>query len=173
MSSAPTPDGQSSFKALLRASDLLSEWEQARPCDAAPIMPMLRTAFNQFMAEVLSDTHETNLDIVDARDVLRGAAGLAIGCANASGPRRVQQALQEAYQNMQAVGPLTAPQGRILLLVQSRPDAELEMDELIDITDTMRRNVGLEWEMVFGYGIVLNLPAEIRLTFMLAPSSPQ
>ena len=122
---------------------------------------------------MLSDTQETNLVRTDVQEVLSEATGLTIGRAEASGPNRVQQALRGAYLNTQFVGPRAAPKGRILLLVQSRPDTELEMDELTDLTGTLWQNAGLEWEMVFGHGIVLNLPAEIRLTFMLAPSSPQ
>ena len=152
---------------------LLSEWEEARPADAAPVTPALRTAFARFVADVLSDTQETNLVKADVQDVLTEAAGLAIGRAEAAGPGRVQQALREAYRDMQVIGPRTAPTGRILLLVQSRPGTELEMDELIDLTGSLWQNAGLEWEMVFGHGSVPDLPAEIRLAFILAPSSPQ
>ena len=130
----PTPPSQSGSEALL------SEWEEARPANAAPVTLELRTAFTRFVAEVLSDTQETNLHIADVHEVLRGAAGLTIGRGEASGPGRAQQALQEAYQAAQAVSPHAAPRGRILLLVQSRPDTELEMDELTDITETMWLN---------------------------------
>ena len=155
------------------AEALLSAWEEARPAGAVPVTPALRTAFSFFATEVLSDTRETNLVVADVQDVVSGAAGLAIGSAEASGLGRVQQALREAYLNMQVVGPRTAPNGRILLLVQSRPGTELEMDELTDLTQTLRRNAGMAWEMVFGHGLVPNLPAEIRLAFILAPRRPQ
>jgi cell division GTPase FtsZ len=168
-----TPASQSSSEALLRAADLLSEWEQLRPAGAVPLTLELRTAFNQFVAEVLSTTQETNLEIADVQEVLRKAAGLTIGCGEASGPGRAQQALQAAYQTIQSVGPGTASQGQILLLLQSRPDTELEMDELTDITETMWRNAGREWEIVFGHGVAPGLPAEIRVRFLLAPSSAQ
>ena len=173
MSTPPTPAGPPDSETLLQPVHLLAQWERARPADSNQVTPELRTAFNQFVAEVLSDTQETNLELADVQDVLRQAAGLTVGRAEASGPSRAQQALKEAYQTAQAVGPGTACQGQILILLQSRPDAELEMDELTDITETMWRNVGPEWELVFGYGIVPGLPAEIRLTFLLAPSSAQ
>lgn len=173
MSTPPTPAGPPDSETLLQPVHLLAQWERARPADSNQVTPELRTAFNQFVAEVLSDTQETNLELADVQDVLRQAAGLTVGRAEASGPGRAQQALKEAYQTAQAVGPGTACQGQILILLQSRPDAELEMDELTDITETMWRNVGPEWELVFGYGIVPGLPAEIRLTFLLAPSSAQ
>ena len=41
-----------------------------------------------------------------------------------------------------------------------------------NITETLWRNAGPECEMVFGHGTVRGLPTEIRLTFVLAPSSP-
>jgi len=59
----------------------------------------------------------------------------------------------------------------MLLLVQSRPDTELEMDELTDITETMWRNAGPDWEMIFSHGIVPGLTAEIRLIFLLVTNS--
>ena len=122
---------------------LLSEWEEVRPVDAAPVTPALRSAFTHFVAEVLSDTQETNLVRTDVQEVLSEATGLTIGRAEASGPNRVQQALRGAYLNTQFVGPRAAPKGRILLLVQSRPDTELEMDELTDLTGTLWQNAGL------------------------------
>ena len=173
MPAAPTPAGPPDSETSLQPAQLLAQWERARSADSAQVTAGLRTAFNQFVAEVLSDTQETNLELADVQDVLRQAIGLTVGRAEASGMGRAQQALKEAYQTAQAVGPGTASQGQILILLQSRPDAELEMDELTDITETMRRNAGPEWELVFGYGIVPGLPAEIRLTFLLAPSSAQ
>jgi len=173
MPTATTPAGPPDSETSLQPAQLLAQWERARSADSAQVTAELRTAFNQFVAEVLSDTQETNLELADVQDVLRQAIGLTVGRAEASGTGRAQQALQEAYQMAQAVGPGTAPQGQILILFQSRPDAELEMDELTDITETMWRNAGQEWELVFGHGIVPGLPAEIRLTFLLAPSSAQ
>ena len=173
MPPASIPASQSSSEALVQGANLLSEWEQARPADSAPVTPELRTAFKQFVAEVLSATQETNLDMADVQEVLREAVGLTIGRAEGSGPGRAQQALQAAYQNTHAVGPGTASKGQILLLVQSRPDTELDMGELTDITETMWRNAGPEWEMIFGHGIVPGLPAGIRLMFLLAPSGAQ
>ena len=173
MPTAPTPVGPPDSETSLYPAHLLAQWERVRSADLTQVTPELRTAFNQFVAEVLSDTQETNLELADVQDVLRRAVGLTIGRAEASGPGRGQQALQEAYQTAQAVGPGTASQGQILILLQSRPDAELEMDELTNITETMWRNAGPEWELVFGHGIVPILPAEIRLTFLLAPSSAQ
>lgn len=171
MPTAQTPAGPPDSETSLQPDYLLAQWERARPADSAQVTPELRTAFNQFVAEVLSDTQETNLELADVQDVLRQAAGLTIGRAKASGPSRAQQALQQAYQTAQAVGPGTASRGQILILLQSRPDAELEMDELTDITETMLRNAGTEWELVFGHGIVPGLPAEISLTFLLAPNA--
>ena len=168
-----TPANPLSSEVLLQAAVPLDEWEQVRPDDSSPVTLELRTAFNQFVAEVLSDTQETNLTMADVQEVLSAAAGIAIGRAEASGPGRAQHALQEAYKNMHAVGPYTAPQGRIILSVQSRPDTDFEMDELTSITETMLLNVGLEWELIFGYGVVPSLTAEVRLTFLLAPRTVQ
>ena len=163
----------SSAEALRHATCMLFEWAQTRPVNSAAVPLGLRIAFAQLVGEVLSGATETNLYLADVQEVLRRATGLIVGRGEASGPGRALQALQEAYRNTQAVGPQTAPSGRILLLVQSRPGAEPRMNELTNITETLWRNAGPEWEMVFGHGTVPGLPTEIRLTFMLAPSSPQ
>ena len=168
---APTPVFLYNSKAFNQAVILLSEWEQARPANSAVVTSELRTAFIQFVGAVLNDTQETNLDIADVQKGLHRAAGLAIGRGEASGPGRANRALLQAYRSTQSVGPSAAVQGQLLLLLQARPDAELEMEELTDITETMWRNAGPEWELVFGHGIVPSLSAEIRLTFLLAPSS--
>lgn len=166
---ASTSASQLSSEVLLRATALFSQWENARPVGSIPLSSEFRNAYDQFVAEVLSDSQETNLGIADVEEVLCMATNLAVGRAEASGPGRALRALHEANQNAQATGPRTSTQGRIILLIQSRPDAELEMDELTNVTENLLRNVGPEWEMIFGYGIVPNLPAEFRLTFLLAP----
>ncbi|GAA4361801.1 hypothetical protein GCM10023185_29080 [Hymenobacter saemangeumensis] len=152
-----------------RASDILFEWERTRPAGTLFITPDLRTLFNELVAEVVSNTQETNLDIADVQWALRSATSLSIGRGEASGPDRAHQALLQAYQNTHTTGLLTAPQGRMLLILQSRPDSELEMDELTIITEAFWRNAGSGWEMVFGHSILPNLAAEIMLMFLLAP----
>ena len=169
----PIPAGLSSAEALRHAAYMLSEWEQARPVNSAAVTPGLRTAFAQLVGEVLSGANETNLYLADVQEVLRKATGLIVGRGEASGPGRAHQALQKAYRNTQAVGPQIATSGLILLLVQSRPGAEPQMDELTNISETLWQNAGPEWEMVFGHGTVPGLPTEIRLTFVLAPSCSQ
>ena len=154
---------------LLQAAALLSQWELARPAGSAPLTPELRTAFMQYAAEILSDSQETNLYIADLQEVLRGAIGLAIGRAEASGSGRAMGALATAYQNMQTIEPHNASHGRIMLSIQSRPDAEIEMAEWTEITEALLRNTGQNWELIFGYGVLPTLPSEIRLTILLAP----
>ena len=168
---APTPVFLSNSKAFNQAAILLSEWEQARPANSAVVTSELRTAFIQFVGAVLNDTQETNLDIADVQKGLHRAAGLAIGRGEASGPGRANRALLQAYRSTQSVGPSAAVQGQLLLLLQARPDAELEMEELTEITETMGRDTGSEWEIIFGYGVVPDLPAEIRFAFLSAPST--
>ena len=123
---------------LLTAIRLLGEWEQTRPVSAPPLGAAVRGAFAQFVAEALRGNQDTNLDEGDVRDVLRGAAGLGVGRAETSGAGRALRALAEAYHTQASVGPGRAPRGRVLLSIQSRPDAELEMDELTDVVETVQ-----------------------------------
>ena len=159
----------SSSEVRLQAANLISAWEHARPSGSPPITPEFKAAYDQFVEEALTDNQETNLEVADLREALNGACGIAIGRAEASGPGRALRALSEAYQNRQVVENRTAAPGKVLLAIQSQSDAELQMDELTDITETLQGHLGCDWEMVFGHGIVPELPAELRIMFVLAP----
>ncbi|MET4073615.1 hypothetical protein [Hymenobacter sp. UYCo722] len=134
-------------------------------------MPEFRAAYDQFVEEALSGTQETNLEVADLREILLDSCGIAIGRAEASGPGRALRALAEAYQRPQVVGNQTATQGKVLLAIQTQPAAELQMDELTDITETLQKSLGYDWEMIFGHGIVPDLANELRIMFVLAPGT--
>ena len=164
-------DQQPSSEIQLQAATLLSEWEQSQPSGLPPVMPEFRAAYDQFVGEALSGTQETNLEVADLREILLDSCGIVIGRAGASGPGRALRALAEAYQRPQVAGSQTATQGKVLLAIQTQPEAELQMDELTDITETLQKRLGYDWEMIFGHGIVPDLAAELRITFVLAPGA--
>ena len=148
---------------------LLDTWEQGRPADAFPVPSALRGAFAAVVAEAISGDHDINLDQADVQLVLDGATGLAVGRAGSSGPGRVQRALAEAWDGMQALDLYPVAEGRILLSILSREENDLDMDELTVITEALQQATGLEWEMIFGHGVVPNQAEEIYIGFLLAP----
>ena len=47
----------------------------------------------------------------------------------------------------------------------------LGMDELTDVLETLQRRTGPDGEITFGYGVAPTLPAEMRVTFLVAPGA--
>lgn len=155
----------------LLADHLLDEWTQTLP-DAVPHpSAAVRLAFNRFVSEVLQRNPDTNLDQADVQEVLRGATGLGVGRAEASGSGRALGALADAYHTRASVGLDSAPYGRVLLSLISHTDTELEMDEFTDVLETVQRRTGPDWEIIFGHGVAADLPAEVRLSILWAPGT--
>ena len=155
----------------LLADHLLDEWVQTLPGAVPRPSPAVRHAFVRFVSEVLQRNPDTNLDQADVREVLRGATGLAVSRAEASGPGRALGALADAYHTRAAVGPADALYGRVLLSLLSHADTELEMDELTDVLETVQRWSGPDWEIIFGHGVAADLPAELRVSILWAPGT--
>lgn len=149
----------------------MSGWEQARPVGSLPITPEFRAAYDQLVEDALCGTKDINLEVADLREVLRDSCGISIGRGEASGPARALRALAEAHQHPLMAGNQIATQGKVLLFIQTKPEAELQMDELTDITETLQKRLGYDWEMIFGHDIVPDLPHEICIIFVLAPSA--
>jgi cell division protein FtsZ len=87
-----------------------------------------------------------------------------MGSAETSGENRARRAAEAAINS-----PLLNNQNingakKILLSIVSGQDAELQMDELTEITDYMQESAGDEAEVIFGHGIDANLGQNIRVT---------
>lgn len=87
-----------------------------------------------------------------------------MGSAKTSGESRAKRAAEEAINS-----PLLNNQNingaqKILLSIISGEEAELQMDELTDITDFMQEFAGDEAEVIFGHGVDPDLGDSIRVT---------
>lgn len=149
------------FSTTTQATDLLAEWERFQP----PVSLLWRSDFLACVTEMLS-CEDHQLDREDVRCTISQARELTTCCAEASGPDRTRQAISEVLARTQT------QTGRVLLALISRVDAELSMDELDLILETLQASVGQDWEIMFSHSISSTQPAELRLLVLLAPLQP-
>ncbi|RSK44471.1 DNA translocase FtsK [Hymenobacter perfusus] len=161
------------------ATALLAEWEQRAgfrpPAAHRQTRPALLARLTD-CCRVLAVTADVNLDIDDFRAALLPYSSLRLGRAQASGNgpalRLAQAALADAGQWLLGPAP-TTPARHVLLIIESHPTAELEMDELTAITEHIQQTAGdSRTEVVFGHGLRPNLPAQLRLHLLLSYGPP-
>ena len=116
------------------------------------------------IAEIITVTSDVNVDFEDVKTVMKDSGAAVMGSSITEGENRARRAAEEALNS-----PLlnnTDIQGaqRILLSIMSGEQAELEMDELSEITEYIQGKAGEDAEMIFGHGIDETLGQSIRVT---------
>ena len=116
------------------------------------------------IAEIITVTSDVNVDFEDVKTVMKDSGAAVMGSSITEGENRAKRAAEEALNS-----PLlnnTDIQGaqRILLSIMSGEQAELEMDELSEITEYIQGKAGEDAEMIFGHGIDETLGQSIRVT---------
>jgi len=109
------------------------------------------------IAEIITVPGYVNVDFEDVKTVMREAGGAVMGSAIASGEGRAKRAAEEALNS-----PLLNNQNihgaqKILLSIMSGEEAELQMDELTEVTDYMQEFCGDDAEVIFGHGVDVEL----------------
>jgi cell division GTPase FtsZ len=111
------------------------------------------------------------LDLEDVRATLRRARSFGLGCATDAGPGRATRLVPAAVAACQRahLGPPPAgPPVLALLALTSHPAAELEMDELSEIVETLQATLGPDAEITFWHGGEAVLPqAAVQLWLLL------
>lgn len=115
---------------------------------------------NQLEAEVM-------VDFEDIKTVLRSNKTAAVGIGRAAGKERAMEVVRQATSYPFMHPDQLANSQRLLLNIASVTTAELEMDELTEITDAIHDMCGHECEIIFGHCLVDDLNTEIDL-FMIA-----
>ncbi len=137
------------------AAALLTEWEaraQPDPAAYAAQRPALLALLIDFCA-LLDGPADVNVDREDLRAVLQPATALGLARAAAAGPGRAPRVTQALLAALAAQRIAGHPQAVTALLSISSPDtAELEMDELTEILQTIQQYLGPDAEMIFGHG---------------------
>ena len=124
------------------------------------------------IAEIITVPGYVNVDFEDVKTVMSNAGRAVMGSAKTHGENRARRAAEEALNS-----PLLNDQDvfgaeRILLSIMSGQEAELQMDELTEITDYIEEFVGVDADVIFGHGIDPGLGESIRVTVIATGYNP-
>ncbi len=116
------------------------------------------------IAEIITVPGYVNVDFEDVKTVMKSAGQAVIGSSQTAGENRAKKAVEQALNS-----PLLNDQNiygadKILLSIISGEEAELQMDELSEITDHIKEYAGKEAEVIYGHGVDSSLKEDIRVT---------
>lgn len=116
------------------------------------------------IAEIITVPGYVNVDFEDVKTVMQDAGAAVMGSAQTYGESRARRAAEEALNS-----PLLNNQNihgaqKILLSIMSGEEAELQMDELAEVTDYMQEFSGDDAEVIFGHGVDPELGENIKVT---------
>ncbi|MCG8308997.1 MAG: cell division protein FtsZ [Cytophagales bacterium] len=116
------------------------------------------------IAEIITVPGYVNVDFEDVTTVMSNSGSAVMGSSTAEGENRALRAAEEAL-----ASPLLNEKDihgaqKVLLSIISGEEAELQMDELTEITDYISEMAGEEAEVIFGHGIDAGLGESIRVT---------
>ena len=118
------------------------------------------------IAEIITVPGYVNVDFQDVKTVMSSAGAAVMGSATMEGEGRARRAAEAAL-----VSPLLNNREvhgakKILLSIISGEQAELQMDELTDITEYIQEMAGDEADVIFGHGVDPDLGNNIRVTLI-------
>jgi cell division protein FtsZ len=116
------------------------------------------------IAEIITVTSEVNVDFEDVKTVMKDSGAAVMGSAITEGENRALRAAEESLSSPLLNNTDIHGAQKILLSIMSGDQAELEMDELTEITDYIQEKAGDDSEVIFGHGIDSTLGASIRVT---------
>jgi cell division protein FtsZ len=116
------------------------------------------------IAEIITVPGYVNVDFEDVRTVMKNAGAAVMGSAIANGENRARRAAEDALASPLLNTTEIHGAQKILLSIISGPDAELQMDELAEITDYIHEMAGDDAEVIFGHGEDTALGDNIRVT---------
>jgi cell division protein FtsZ len=116
------------------------------------------------IAEIITVTSEVNVDFEDVKTVMKDSGAAVMGSATTEGENRALRAAEESLSSPLLNNTDIHGAQKILLSIMSGDQAELEMDELTEITEYIQDKAGEEAEVIFGHGIDSTLGQSIRVT---------
>ncbi|MGF1638936.1 MAG: cell division protein FtsZ [Cyclobacteriaceae bacterium] len=116
------------------------------------------------IAEIITVPGYVNVDFEDVKTVMSNAGTAVMGSAIVEGENRAIRAAELAISSPLLDDKNIHGAERILLSIISGEEAELQMDELAEITDYIQEIAGDEAEVIFGHGIDPDLGQKIRVT---------
>lgn len=118
------------------------------------------------IAEIITVPGYVNVDFEDVKTVMKDSGGAVMGSAQTTGDSRARRAAEEAINSPLLNNQNIEGADKILLSIISGDQAELQMDELTEITDFMQELAGDEAEVIFGHGVDSELGESIRVTII-------
>jgi cell division protein FtsZ len=116
------------------------------------------------IAEIITLTGYVNVDFQDVRTVMLNAGAAVMGSAETRGDKRAIKAAQQALASPLLDNRDIMGAKKVLLSIISGEEAELQMDELSQITEYINSQSGDEAEVIFGHGVDPSLGDRIRVT---------
>lgn len=116
------------------------------------------------IAEIITLAGYVNVDFQDVRTVMLNAGAAVMGSAETRGDDRAKKAAEGALSSPLLDNRDIMGAKKILLSIISGVEAELQMDELSEITEYIQEQAGDEAEMIFGHGVDPDLGDRIRVT---------
>ena len=116
------------------------------------------------IAEIITLAGYVNVDFQDVRTVMLNAGAAVMGSAETRGENRARKAAEGALASPLLDNRDIMGAKKILLSIISGVEAELQMDELTEITEYIQEQAGDEGEMIFGHGVDPDLGDRIRVT---------
>jgi cell division protein FtsZ len=116
------------------------------------------------IAEIITVAGYVNVDFQDVRTVMHNAGAAVMGSAQTKGENRARKAAEEALSSPLLDNRDILGAQKILLSIVSGEQAELQMDELSEITEYIQEQAGEDAEVIFGHGVDPELEDYIRVT---------
>ena len=116
------------------------------------------------IAEIITVPGYVNVDFMDVQTVMKGAGAAVMGSASAEGEGRALRAAEMAISSPLLNSKDILGAKKILLSIISGEDAELQMDELTEITEYIQDKAGDDAEVIFGHGINIEHGQSISVT---------
>jgi cell division protein FtsZ len=116
------------------------------------------------IAEIITLAGYVNVDFQDVRTVMLNAGAAVMGSVETRGDNRAKKAAEGALSSPLLDNRDIMGAKKILLSIISGVEAELQMDELSEITEYIQEQAGEEAEMIFGHGVDADLGDRIRVT---------
>ncbi len=116
------------------------------------------------IAEIITLAGYVNVDFQDVRTVMLNAGAAVMGSAETRGDNRAIKAAQLSLASPLLDNHDIMGAKKILLSIISGEEAELQMDELTQITEYIQGQAGDEAEVIFGHGVDSLLGDRIRVT---------
>jgi cell division protein FtsZ len=116
------------------------------------------------IAEIITVPGQVNVDFEDVKTVMKNAGAAVMGSARTEGDGRALRAAEEALSSPLLNNTDILGAQKILLSIISGDKAELQMDELTEITDYIQERAGDEAEVIFGHGVDQSLGEGLSVT---------